>query len=365
MHFVALMLEAYNDFSLYGELFPFARDPYAFFHALQRQSYHGPLVTNVFSAGTINTERSFLTGATKMFDYRAAAWSYVRYFNRQGYRSIFCHPGYSWFYDRENVMDYLGFDQLYFYENRFSWMPEDWDAIMDDAVFFPELTAIFDAEAARAEGPLFQFAVSFQNHSPYEASFLLDPEHEYIPQGNLSWESYCILNNYFRGIRATDDALQQLVSYFALSGEPVVLVLFGDHKPWLGDAQSVYRELGIDLSQRTEESFYNYYTTQYTVWANDAARAALGFGLEGEGEALSPCFLMTRIFDLCGFDGPGFMQAERELLQRVTVVNDAGRYVENGVLTDTLSPQAQELLDRLRRMQYYCARDWAKEADIP
>ena len=39
----------------------FDTDPYADLHALEAESYHGQLVTNIFGGETVNTERAFLT----------------------------------------------------------------------------------------------------------------------------------------------------------------------------------------------------------------------------------------------------------------------------------------------------------------
>ena len=41
----------------------------------------------------------------------------------------------------------------------------------------------------------------------------------------------------------------RLTDYFSAGDEPVVLVFFGDHLPYLGDNQLAYRELGSDVAQ--------------------------------------------------------------------------------------------------------------------
>ena len=40
----------------------------------------------------------------------------------------------------------------------------------------------------------------------------------------------------------------------------MVLLLFGDHKPWLGNGNSVYDALDVDLSRTDAASFYNYWS---------------------------------------------------------------------------------------------------------
>lgn len=358
VNFISIMLEAYYDFSTYEDIFSFEIDPYEFFHQLQGESCSGTLVTNIFAGGTIDTERCYITGSTELYEYRGTADSYAHYFSQQGYFTEFCHPGYGWFYNRQNVMEYLGFDSVNFFEGRYQ-MPEGVGIMRDDA-FFPDLIKLYN-EATADGTPYFNFSVTYQNHGPYAADYLYDEENEYIAQNGLSDESYNILNNYFWGIKLTDDSLREFISSFRDSSEPVVIVLFGDHKPWLGDNSTVYTELGIDLSRTTDESFYNYYCTQYTIWANDAAKEVLGCDFTGEGETMSPCFLMMKLFDLCSYEGDSYMQALRELFESVDIVNSSGRYREDGLLTDTLSEGAREKLDKVLYMQYYRMRDWAKE----
>lgn len=355
---ISVMLEAYCDFSVYDEIFDFQVDPYGFYHELQGESYHGTLVTNIFAGGTIDTERCFIAGTTEGYDYRASAWSYARYFNDQGYLTEFCHPGYAWYYNRQNVMDYMGFQRQNYFEDRYR-QPEGYELMWDNQ-FLPDLAELLEAAAEEEGKPYFNFSVTYQNHGPYAEDYLYDTETEYVARGGLSEKAYNILNNYFWGIRQTDAALRDFVGRLQSSGEPVVLVLFGDHKPWLGDGSFVYDELGFDLTIGTEQSFYDYCGTEYLIWANDAAKAALGAEFTGEGEPISPLFLMLKVFDLCSWEGPAYTQALRELYSAgVTVVNYFGLFVENGVLGDHLSEGPKDLLFRIEHMEYYLMHDWA------
>ena len=142
----------------------------------------------------------------------------------------------------------------------------------------------------------------------------------------------------------------------------MVLVLFGDHNPWLGDGNWVYHNLGINLDLSTEEGFTNYYGTRYLIWANDAAKEALGTDLTGEGPAISPNYLMTEFFDLCGWTGPAYMQAIREVKEQVPVINvPTGLYVENGTLTERLSSAGEELVKRYEALEYHSGKHFLYE----
>ena len=135
--------------------------------------------------------------------------------------------------------------------------------------------------------------------------------------------------------------------------EPVVLVLFGDHKPWAGNGNSAYANIGLDFDCSTTKGFTDYDATPYLIWDNAAAKEALGKDFVGAGGEFSPCFLMTEVFDQCGWEGPGFMQLSRELRDITPLVHVRDLYWKEDGLTDTLSAEEQEFLSKFLWAQYY------------
>ncbi|MCC8047908.1 MAG: LTA synthase family protein [Oscillospiraceae bacterium] len=349
VNFVSIMLEAYFDFSEYEDIFTFETDPYEFWNELQSESVSGELVTNIFAGGTLDTELCYITGETWGYSFRSATDSYARWFSSQGYYTEYCHPSYNWFYNRQNIYDYLGFDSYRFREDSFDTGTE---YMMYDDLFLPRIAGYF-TRATKDGTPYFNFSVTYQNHGPYDTTYLYDKENEYISHDGISDESYYILNNYFWGIKKTDEALQTLVEFFETCGKPVVLVLFGDHKPWLGYSNSVYQELGIDFGSDTDESYYNYYNTRYIIWANDEAKAVLGNDFCGDGGSFSPNYLMMKVLDLCGYSGDSYTGVLREMYDYTDVINSNGTFRVDGKLTDTLSGTAAELYTRFTKIQYY------------
>ncbi len=353
---IAVMLEAYADLSCYDTL-PLTDDPYVFLHEIQQESAYGTLVTNIFAGGTIDTERCFVAGATSLVEYRAPAWSLARYLSGQGYQTSFCHPGYEWFYNRQNVADYLGFDAHYFYENRYT-NHNDYGA-MNDEHFLPDLLAQLD-EAAAAGKPFFNLSVTYQNHGPYSGSELMYEE-TYVSQEGLSENSWYILNNYLAGVSRTGEALRALTDALREKNEPVALVFFGDHKPWLGNGNSVYTELGIDFTDDPGQGFYDYYETPWVIWLNDAARAAAGESFTpGDKGGFSPAFLQMELFDLLGWEGGGVVRALRELYAYTDVVNVSGTVRVGGVLLREAPADVAAAVDRYKKLEYYLRRDYLK-----
>ena len=200
--------------------------------------------------------------------------------------------------------------------------------------------------------PYFSYNLTYQNHGPYPSWITQEPYK--INQGNLSDESFNILNNYLTGIYDTNRHMEAFINALRYDPDPVVVVLFGDHKPWLGNGHSVYHELGINIDGSTEEGFLNFFSTPYMIWANYAAREAVGFDFIGQGRSFSPGFLMVEVFSLLGWEGEGFMKVLRELMETIDVIHaPLGKFRENGVITQELSPQAYQMLRNLRIMEIY------------
>ena len=346
------MLEAFCDLTDLNALSGLSavQEVYAPWHALEERSLSGDLLTNIFAGGTVDTEWGFLTGESRHDKYRSAVGSYVRYFDAQGYATHYAHPGYGWFYNRENVNEYLGFQQSIFTENGFGELVDPVTAAWhSDRQLVDYLLRDLDAAGG---APLFSFAVSYQNHGPYDTD---STPHAYVSarQTGLSEESCNIINNYLNGVKETIGEYVRLTQELERRDTPVVLVLFGDHKPWMGNGGSVYAELGVDFDVSTLTGFRNYYSTPYLIWANSAAKKALDTGFTGDGGEFSPCFLMTRLFDECVWDGPGFMQLSRTMREISPLVHERELFLQDGVLTSILNDTDRSFYLSFLGAQYY------------
>lgn len=351
VNIIGIMLEAYTDLTEYDQ-FAAAKPAYAFWNELQEESYTGHLTADVFAGGTVYTERGFLTGLSEMRDFRTSTNSFVHYLSAQGYQTTGSHPNYEWFYNRANVNEYLGFDEYLFYTNHYEALLGTRDNITlnSDLKALPEIGRLF----LEHEKPCFSFSVTYQNHGPYAATD--NAAQTFFSPADTGWsaESCNILNHYLSGIANTDTALREMVDALRASDEPTVLVLFGDHKPWLGASSSVYYETGLDPAENLSDG----YEVPYLFWANDAARAVLGHDMIGEGPTLSPCFLMNELFKQLGWEGPAYMQYTDTVRERLPVIHISDLFLVEGALTDTLSGEDQAILDEFRCVQYYYRRNF-------
>lgn len=347
---ICVMLEAYNDFSKYEQI-RFEQDVYEKYHALEREAYTGNLITSIFAGGTVTTERSFVTGYSDLGAFRGKTNSYAWYLDGQGYTVTGSHPCYEWFYNRLNINPNLGFSTYYFQENHYGALAPE-GTIAKDEIVFPEIKKFHDLAKAESDAPYFSFSVTYQGHGPYNTEENQWGE-SYVTPGAYTQESENILNNYFGSIKSTGDEIDKFIQSYRDSQEPVVIVLFGDHNPWLGDGNSVYKELGIDLDNGDIEGFMNYYSTRYLFWANDSAKKVLGEDFVGKGPDISPNYLMSQLFTLCGWDGPAFMQYSRSLMEEYPVIQGDGAYIDNdGLLHNNSQQESENLLENLR-VEYY------------
>ena len=352
--FVGIMLEAFSDLTDFPVLdeVPAIHKIYEPLHELEERSVSGRLLTNIFAGGTVDTEWGYLTGYSEHEEFRSPVNTYVRYFKSQGYDALYRHPGYSWFYNRSNVNEYLGFDESVFNDTGFGDLISISDALYhSDKVLVDYLLNDIDLRT-ETDDPLFLFSVSYQNHGPYPSETYWE---EYVTPEMTGWsmESCCVINNYLAGIRSTVNEMCRMTEELEKRDEPVAFVFFGDHKPWMGNGNSVYTEMGINMDVSTLDGFYNYYATPYVIYANQAARDLLGSDFAGDGGDFSPCFLMAKVFDECGWEGPGFMQLQREMREVSPLMSSNGWRMQNGQLTMELDGAAEEENDRYLRAQYY------------
>lgn len=360
VNILAFQLEGFNDFTKLG-IQGIDESVYRAYHQIEAEGYAGDLVTNIFAGGTIDTERCFLTGYYQLRDFRKNTNSYVWYLQKQGYQTTGSHPCYDWFYNRRNIMPWLGFQEYLFLENHYGDLTNG--EIAYDNVMLPETLRLYREQSASG-APVFAFHITYQGHGPYTADTIEWGGGAWNPEGyyeNVSDYDRNIMNNYLGSVRDTGERMLTLLNELREDPVPVVVVLYGDHNPWLGDGASVYADLGVNLDTHTEDGFFNYYSTRYVFWANDAAKAMLGNDFVGNGPRLSANYLMNELFAQLGWTGNQYMQLTQEVRDTLPVITSNGFYLENGKWKETLSPDGAQSLTMLDCAQYYMRRNFKED----
>jgi len=352
VNIIAIMLEAYNDFSKFDSI-KFEKDIYKKFHEIQDKSISGKLVTTIFGGGTIVTERNFLTGYYDRPNFRKNTNSYVWYFKEQGYNTEAKHPFYGAFYNRITANFNMGFDNFDYYENKYSTMQED---ILNDNNLFNDIIKGFEKSKVENK-PYFNFSVTYQNHGPYKSEIYNNKEY-YIKKDNMSDEGYNIINEYFTGIKATNDALYNLINYFEKEEEPTIIILFGDHNPYLGENALSYNELGINMDISTVDGFLNYYETPYIIYGNNGAKKMFNKTFKGNGNTISPMFLMNELFDYIGLQGNEYLQYMSELKTKIDVITPYYIKENNEYIAYN---NANKTLKEYELVNYYVSRNFIEK----
>ena len=373
---VFVMNEAFSD--ILNEdvfVFPEGENPMEVYNTLAdgENAWAGHIVVPYFAGGTADTEFDVASGMqTNLLNPAAPSLTAFRTVNRDldsifrvfgagGYTSCFMHPGQSWFYNRENVYDWFGADESFFVEDFDAEYKGSW--VTDESVL-RELISRFEEKSAGG-GLDFTYAVTIQNHMSYTAEKYGDyvcPEVETTAE--LSPEIQTAVNVYAEGIRDANAMLEDLTEFYSEQSEPVLLVFFGAHLPYLGDTRQGYAELGLPAASVTGgEDPFAAYTAPVLFWCNDAAAEALDFANAIEALALpadgriSACYLGAVVLALPGRGevSPWFAFLN-EMRRELPVLHNG--YYESADGEITTEPTAEEaaLVSRMRCWAYYKLR---------
>lgn len=376
VNIIMVMNEAFSDITD-GSMFNWAEgdDPLPNLHALQNDPHAltGHIVVPGFAGGTANTEFDVLTGmqTNALSDTTTSAMrvinrnldSLFRVFDADGYRTSFYHPGDAWFYNRENVYRWLGAEHEVFakdmkdLEYKGRWVTDDYMAGLIEEEF----------ETAVSEGrPLFNYTTTIQNHMSYTAD-KYGEGHTFAPvsvTADISDETRTMLEVYTEGVRDADAMLGRLTAYFAERSEPVVLVFYGDHLPYLGDNQKGYAELGseVAIAENDRTDILCSYKTPYVIWTNAAAADALDWEAAAKQLALpedgtvSAAFLGSVLLDLTDRAGESpwfdFLSSLRRIapvVQKKTYILADGSVLPQRILNEQTDEASMELKDAVRK----------------
>lgn len=374
---VFVMNEAFSD--ILNEdvfVFPKGENPMEVYNSLaeSENAWAGHIVVPYFAGGTADTEFDVVSGMqTNLLNPASPSLTAFRTVNRDldsifrvfgsdGYTSCFMHPGQSWFYNRENVYDWFGADESFFVED-FEDAEYKGDWVTDESVL-RMLESRFEEKSAGG-GLDFTYAVTIQNHMSYTEDKYGDyvcPEVETTAE--LSPEIQTAVNVYAEGIRDANALIESLTEFYSAQSEPVLLVFFGDHLPYLGDNRQGYSELGLPAAEIVGgEDPYAAYTAPVLIWCNDAAAEALDFenavdalDLPEDGR-ISACYLGAAVLELTGRGevSPWFAFLN-EMRRELPVLHNGFYESADGVISTEPTAEQSELVSRMRCWAYYKLR---------
>ena len=326
-----------------------------FLHSLTENTVKGYAYSSVFGGTTANSEYEFLTGNTTAF-LPAGTVPYHMYISNHepglarqmgdlGYRTVAMHPYYSSGWNRVAVYEDMGFDEQYFLED-FSYTEDDLiREYLSDRADYENLIARYEA---KEEGEsLFLFNVTMQNHSGYTGEWTNLPREVWLT-GEYEGK-FDTVDQYLNLVYQSDQALEELISYFSQVEEPTMICLFGDHQPQV-DTEFYNAVLGGEVDFLDAAAAQKKQMVPFLIWANYDIP-------EAQGVELSLNYLSSLLTETANLPQTGYQKYLSDLWEELPIVNTVG-YVDNqGEWVHTadekeLSPAAQSALDGYKQVLY-------------
>lgn len=275
---IVVMSEAFWDPTLLSGV-TYSRDPLPNVHALAKRHPSGYLFSPSFGGGTSNVEFEALTGFSTAF-LPPGSNAYQQFVHAPlpslpaltkglGYTATAIHSYHDWFWNRRTVYPALGFDK--FISQTELPAPKKKGLYIADA----ELARAITSRTDETQGPDFVYAVTMQNHGPYNDDRYGDAYELSVTAPGVRDAAQRpaveqILRTYGQGVLDADRLLGALVSHYEKASEPTVIVFFGDHLPMLGPNFLTYDQLGYSdpAKQPTGETYAPMHSTPLVVWSN-------------------------------------------------------------------------------------------------
>lgn len=272
---IAIMDETFADLSILGDLnLENTDDVMPFVHSLSGQdnTITGQLVVPAFGGGTCNTEYEFLTCNTYAF-FKSGSYPMLQYvhddteslasvLSEQGYNTVGMHPYYGSGWARNRAYPLMGFDSFLDIDSFDDETTEYLRRYVSDNSSFDKVIETYEKNNAESDNPLFMFNVTIQNHCGYDTTYSNFPETVEFEYDSL----YPYTKQYLSLIQESDRAIERLVNYFAEQDEPTIIVLFGDHMPYIEN--SFYNHLTRYSYKTTAETEMDKHTVPFFIWAN-------------------------------------------------------------------------------------------------
>jgi phosphoglycerol transferase MdoB-like AlkP superfamily enzyme len=316
-----------------------------------RANRSGYMFSPEFGGTTANIEFETLTGFSNAFlPYGSIPYQqYMRrpmpslasFLGSQGYVTRALHPFAKWFWNRGTTYKDFGFDSFMSEEN----LPPlaTHGPLASDKAFFNEIMR----EADQQTRPFFFFAVTLQNHGPYEPFRYTDPTLDVETTADDASKQSIL--SYAQGTADGDNALASLMDWARHRKRHTILVMFGDHLPPLGPAYVATGFLKDNVPPRSGpvDKMKMDHETPLVIWSNRS-------GPLRDVGTISPSLIPLYVLRLGGITHPyytGFLGEVRDrypVVYRQMLIGADGKAVDNWLKKDPADP----ILRDFRYIQY-------------
>lgn len=343
---IIIMNESFADLTTVGN-FKTNTEYLSYFKSLKKNTIKGNLHVSIFGATTPNTEWEVLTSNTMAFVPKRTvpyqqyvlrkSYSLASIFKELDYSTTAIHCYYPQGYNRNLAYPRLGFDKFYsMYELKDLTYIRDYP---DDLSTYKNIIDIYENKGNKK---MFNFTLTMQNHGSYT---------------NDSYESTVIaedgqypkLNQYLSLIKTSDESLKELLTYFENQEEHTLIVIFGDHQPYVED------EFYNDMLSKTyeditcKEAVENKYITPFMIWANyDIAEENYKNVTD-----ISTNYLASLILDVANIQKTPYLHFLDELRDEIPIITGNGYMDKTGIYHDfTEENEYTKLIEQYHYLQF-------------
>lgn len=317
----------------------------------------GLLFSPTFGGYTANTEFEFLSRMPIAF-LPSGSIPYQQYIDRptaslasdfaaNGFKPIAIHPFDGTFWNRAHAYPLLGFST--FVTEREFIDPDTRPPFISDLALATKIGSMIDASPGERH---FVFAVSMQNHGAYGDGATRYEGHARVRllegQQRLGKDGSETLGTYATGVRDAVASFNQVVSHARDSGRRTLVVMFGDHLPYLGDNYDLYvrsRYLSsADQSSWSASDRHRMHEVPVVAWSN------LPQGISLPVSSRSPVFLGSAIKQAAGIPGSLIDAVLADVANETTILTQF--YNESARRPAGAPDQRDDALDDYRMLAY-------------
>jgi len=358
-----------------------------FIDGMKENTIQGNAYVSTIGTGTSNTEFEFLTGNTMAF-LPAGSNAYQLYVKQrqpglvstllsQRYTADAFHPYYASSWNRVSVYDLMGFRSFITIEDlidedildkykssgysyrlykrllkqRYPGQNIILRRYVSDAYDFEQVKQMF--ENREPDQPFFLFNITMQTHSSYNQEFDNFKQEIYLTSTK---RQYPKTDQFLSLIKETDKAFEDLIGYFSEVDEPTIVLMFGDHQPFIED--SFYSEvMGQSIAKMDDETQQKRYITRFILWANyDIPEAWV--------DEISVNYLSTLLLQVAGLDMPKYNQYLAGLYEKLPVITAMGcRDAEGNFFQADEAAEQRDIVQAYRKVAYNNLADTKQRQD--
>ncbi len=282
---IMIMSESFCDPTVFPNI-KYSKDPIEYIKDLPKKNIKGNitfgnLITTTFAGGTSNIEYEAFTGNLSVFmpygtvpfidlsSNISSVQTIQKVFKNNNYKTVAMHSYEGTFYNRDKAYPDIGFDK--FIDSKKMKDAGYYGRYVGDVTVYKNIIdEIEEHEKVNKDQPIFIWALTMQNHTPYTAkNFDKDALYIDVSGDNLSSIAKDKLLGYVNGIYESSKRLEILIDYLEETNRPTILLFYGDHNPSLYEVYVDTKMISTqDTNKWTEQEMLKMHTVPYFIYQN-------------------------------------------------------------------------------------------------